>query len=181
MSVSVYGMKDRFPNGAEGYLWTDARVIWNNGACLNVQNSLSYPEDGPGSNMQHLAMYCSNGDKGAMLRHSDQYRGIEYSYAKKPDAPGATHYSEPSADYYQLLDFGDEHPTPVGYGHRSVEYIVRQCVACESVRDKTAFLRQLDHIGVLATPANSRYNEAVVEAGRESILNGGREVAVRYP
>jgi predicted dehydrogenase len=83
-SVSVYGLKDRFPNGREGYLWTDARVIWSNGACLNVQNSLGYPEDGPGSNMQHLAMYCSSGDTGAMIRHSDQYRGIEYAYARKP-------------------------------------------------------------------------------------------------
>ena len=71
-------MKDKYPNGAEGYLWTDARVIWNNGACLNVQNTLSYPEDGPGTNMQGISMYCSSGDKGAMIRHSDQYRGIEY-------------------------------------------------------------------------------------------------------
>src|SRR5262245_6917374 len=30
VSVSVYGILDCFPNGAEGYLWTDARVIWNN-------------------------------------------------------------------------------------------------------------------------------------------------------
>lgn len=180
-SVSVYGMKDRFPNGAEGYLWTDARLLWNNGACLNVQNSLSYPEDGPGSNMQHLALYCSSGNKGAMIRHSDQYRGIEYAYATKPDTPGATAYAEPSADYYQLIDLGEEQPMPVGYGHRSIEYIVRQCVACEAATDKLAFLRDLDERGILATPANSRYNEAVVEAGRESILNGGREVAVRYP
>ena len=48
VSVSVYGMKDKFPNGKEGYLWTDARVIWNNGACLNVQNTLSFPDDGAG-------------------------------------------------------------------------------------------------------------------------------------
>jgi D-galacturonate reductase len=31
-AVSVYGIRDRYPNGNEGYLWTDARVIWNNGA-----------------------------------------------------------------------------------------------------------------------------------------------------
>ena len=41
--VSVYGIPDRYPNGKEGFLWTDARVIWNNGACLNVQNSLELP------------------------------------------------------------------------------------------------------------------------------------------
>ena len=180
-SVSVYGLKDRFPNGAEGYLWTDARIIWDNGACLNVQNSLGYPEDGPGSNTQHLAMYCSSGDKGAMIRHSDQYRGIEYLYVKKPDSVGATVYAEPSPDYFQLLDLGEEHALPVGYGHRSVEYIVRQCIACEAAEDKTAFLQSLDDAAIMATPANSRFNEAVVEAGRESILNGGREVAVLHP
>jgi D-galacturonate reductase len=178
-SVSVYGVKDKFPNGAEGYLWTDARVIWSNGACLNVQCTLSYPEDGPGSNMQHLAMYCSSGDKGAMLRHSDQYRGLEYAYVEKPDAPGATAYSEPSPDYFQLLDLGREHPVPSGYGYRSIEYILRQCIDCERSPDRQAFLRRLDEQGVMATPRNSRYNELVVEAGRESILNNGREVKIQ--
>jgi predicted dehydrogenase len=179
VSISVYGLKDRFPNGAEGFLWTDARVVWNNGACLNVQNSLGYPEDGPGSNMQHLALYCSSGDKGAMLRHSDQYRGIEYAYVEKPNNLGTAIYSEPSADYFQLLEIGEEHPIPTGYGFKSVEYIVRQCVACEAAADKALFLQRLDDDGIMATPANSRFNEAVVEAGRESILNGGREVAIR--
>lgn len=178
-SVSVYGLKDKFPNGAEGYLWTDARVIWNNGACLNVQNSLSYPEDGPGSNMQHLSMYCSSGDKGAMIRHSDQYRGLEYCYLEKPKGAGDTIYSEPSPDYFRLVDVGLRHPVPVGYGYRSVEYIIRQCIECQQADDKPAFLRRLDEAGILATPRNSRFNEAVVEAGRESIQNGGREVAVK--
>lgn len=179
VAVSVYGLRDRFPNGGEGFLWTDARVIWSNGACLNVQNSLGYPEDGPGSNMQHLALYCSAGDAGAMLRHSDQYRGLEYAYVRKPEGSGATMYAEPSPDYFQLLDLGEADPTPVGYGFRSVEYIVRQAIACEAAEDRGAFLRRLDEAGIMATPANSRFNEAVVEAGRESILHGGREVAIR--
>ena len=51
VSVSVYGIKDQYPNGREGYLWTDARVIWSNGACLNVQNSLGCPDGAPGTNM----------------------------------------------------------------------------------------------------------------------------------
>ena len=29
VAVSVYGIRDKFPNGKEGFLWTDARVIWN--------------------------------------------------------------------------------------------------------------------------------------------------------
>jgi hypothetical protein len=32
----------------------------------------------------------------------------------------------------------------------------------------------------MATPANSAYNELVIEAGRMSVLNGGREVAIEY-
>jgi hypothetical protein len=32
----------------------------------------------------------------------------------------------------------------------------------------------------MAAPANSAYNELVIEAGRLSILNGGREVVIHY-
>jgi predicted dehydrogenase len=182
-SVSVYGIKDRYPNGNEGYLWTDARVLWNNGACLNVQNTLSFPDDGPGTNTQHLTMYCSNGKKGAMLRHSDQYRGIEYAYIEKPDAPGATAYAEPSADYFQYVDIGGPGLKAVGYGYRSVEYIVNACISVQSAGDVAArqeVLKRYDSQGVLATPANSRYNELVMEAGRLSILNGAREAVIDY-
>ena len=41
-------------------------------------------------------------------------------------------------------------------------------------------LRQIDADGIIATPANSSYNELVVEAGRKSITSGGREVLIRY-
>ena len=41
-------------------------------------------------------------------------------------------------------------------------------------------LEQLDADGVMATPANSSYNELVIEAGRKSILAGGREVVIDY-
>ncbi len=57
VAVSVYGVRDRYPNGNEGYLWTDARVIWNNGAALNIQNSLSFPDAAPGPNTQGLTMH----------------------------------------------------------------------------------------------------------------------------
>jgi hypothetical protein len=33
---------------------------------------------------------------------------------------------------------------------------------------------------MIATPANSAYNELVVEAGRMSLANGGREVGIEY-
>jgi D-galacturonate reductase len=183
VSVSVYGIRDKYPNGNEGFLWADARVVWNNGACLNVQNTLSFPDDGPGTNTQHLTMYCSSGDKGAMLRHSDQYRGLEYCYIEKPDSPGATVYAEPSPDYFQYVDIGGPGLKPVGYGYRSIEFIVNACIKVQSAGDlgaRQTALKNLDGDGVLATPANSRYNELVMEAGRLSILNGAREAVINY-
>jgi len=173
MAVSVYGVRDKFPNGSEGFLWTDARVIWNNGACLNVQNSLGYPDDGPGTNTQGLALYCSAGDRGAMLRHSDQYRGLEYVYS---DGRG---YAEPSPDYFQYVYLGREGLTPVGYGYRSIEQLVRACHRVEKSVDRAKTLREIDEEGILATPANSRHNEGVIEAGRRSILNDGVTVQIK--
>ncbi|MGH9665059.1 MAG: hypothetical protein ACRD9L_11600, partial [Bryobacteraceae bacterium] len=65
---------------------------------------------------------------------------------------------------------------PVGYGYRSIEAIVRACLRVEQSSDRKQTLAEIDAAGVLATPANSRYNEMVMEAGRLSILNGGRQV-----
>lgn len=168
VAVSVYGLRDHYPNGNEGFLWTDARVRWSNGACLNVQNGLGYPEEGPGSNMQGLTMWCSGADGGAMIRHSDQYRGIEYSYLGGP-------YQEPSADYFQYVPLDGQGLTPIGYGFRSMERIVGACRRVEA--DRRA-LEEFDAQNLIATPANSRHNERVIEAARRSILNGGREEAL---
>jgi len=176
-SVSVYGIRDNYPNGKEGYLWTDARVLWSNGACLNVQNTLSFPDAAPGTNTQGLTMYFSDGQVGAWLDHSDQYRGLQYAYVRNPGGDGATQYAEPSPDYFQYLDLGGPGLVPAGYGYRSVEFIIRQCIR---VDNGETTLEELDQAGVMATPANSRYNELVTEAGRLSILNGGREVAIDY-
>lgn len=179
VAVSVYGILDRFPNGNEGYLWTDARVIWNNGACLNVQNTLSFPDAAPGTNTQGLTLYCKGGSDGALLSHSDQYRGLKYSYAKTPDGEGATVYAEPSPDYFQYVDLGGPGLTPVGYGYRSVEYILSQCIrlaAEPSLERRQSMLAEMDRTGVMATPANSSYNELVIEAGRKSLREGGREI-----
>jgi D-galacturonate reductase len=166
VAVSVYGVRDRYPNGNAGFLWTDARVRWSNGGCLNVQNSLGYPEEGPGSNAQGLTMWCSGANGGAMIRHSDQYRGMEYAYLGGP-------YSEPSADYFQYVPLGEAGLTPVGYGYRSIERIVD---ACARVEQDPAASAVIDREGILATPANSRHNERVIQAARRSILDGGKEV-----
>ncbi|MBK5293898.1 MAG: Gfo/Idh/MocA family oxidoreductase [Acidobacteriia bacterium] len=179
-SVSVYGIEDRYPNGNKGYLWTDARVIWNNGACLNVQNSLSFPDGAPGTNAQGLSMYCSGGDRGAWLEHSDQYRGLRYCYTQQPDAPGSTMFAEPSTDYFQYVDTGGPGLEVVGYGFRSIDHIIAAILRVESAREdqRSTILDEIDAAGVIATPSNSSYNEMVMEAGRLSILNGGREAVI---
>lgn len=182
ISVSVYGLRDRFPNGNEGFLWTDARVIWNNGGCLSVQNGLSFPDDAPGTNTQGMTLYCSGGDKGALLAHSDQYRGLKYSYTRRPEGPGTTIYTEPSPDYFQYMDLGGPGLTPSGYGYRSVEHIMASIIRLESEPEeqRCELLEEFDRAGIMATPANSSYNELVIEAARKSILDGGREMKIEY-
>ncbi|MGA2740313.1 MAG: Gfo/Idh/MocA family oxidoreductase [Bryobacteraceae bacterium] len=178
VAVSVYGVRDRFPNGNEGFLWTDARVVWSNGACLNVQNGLGFPDDAPGTNTQGLVLYCGGDDKGGLLEHSDQYRGLKHSFAAKPDGAGATVYAEPSPDYFQYVDLGGGGLTPVGYGFRSVEHIVSSMIRVE---DHSESLDEIDHAGLIATPGNSSYNERVIEAARLSILSGGASHPANEP
>jgi D-galacturonate reductase len=173
VSVSVYGIRDKYPNGREGYLWTDARVIWGNGACLNVQNSLSFPDAAPGTNAQGLTLYCASAGKGGLLRHSDQYRGIEHVYTGSPAI-----YAEPSPDYFQYVDLGGGGLTPVGYGYRSIEYLYRCCLKVESATDRRQAIREIDQEEIAATPANSRYNEQVIEAARNSIQNNGQQIQI---
>ncbi|MCS7026973.1 MAG: Gfo/Idh/MocA family oxidoreductase [Bryobacteraceae bacterium] len=183
-SVSVYGIQDKYPNGNMGFLWTDARIIWQNGACLNVQNSLSFPDAAPGTNTQGMSLYFGAREVGGWLEHSDQYRGLRYSYVRKPEGAGATQFAEPSPDYFTYVDLGGPGLTPVGYGYRSIEYIIRQCIRVETeastLEGRQKLLKEIDEQGIMATPANSRYNELVTEAGRLSILNGGKEVVIEY-
>jgi hypothetical protein len=117
-----------------------------------------------------------------MLVHNDQYRGAEYCYVSKGNEPGSTFYSEPSPDYFKYVDLGDGGLTPVGYGYRSIELIVKNI--CKAIgldpKGRQQLIRQYDEAGVMATPKNSSYNELVMEAGRLSILNQGREVEIIY-
>jgi D-galacturonate reductase len=187
-SVSVYGIVDTYPNGNKGYLWTDARVLWENGACLNVTNLMGYPDKGPGGNFQGIRMYCAGKDKSGMLVHNDQYRGMEYCYLT--DNIDGKFYHEPSPDYFKYVNLGGGGFTPVGYGYRSIEYIVKNICRCidvprelgekDALAARQKLIKQFDKEGIMATPANSSYNELVMEAGRLSILNGSREVQIKY-
>jgi predicted dehydrogenase len=189
-AVSVYGIRDRFPNGNEGFLWADARVLWENGACLNVQTSLSFPDAAPGPNTQGMTLYFTGKGNGAWLQHSDQYRGIKYSFNEQPDSPGGTQFAEPSPDYFMYQDLGGPGLVPWGYGVRSVDYIVSAALDIErqtadlegeaAVAERRKRIAAIDEQGIIATPSNSRYNELVCQAARLSILNDGHEVEIHY-
>ena len=71
---------------------------------------------------------------------------------------------------------------PIGYGYRSVEHIIEAALRVEAepgLAARQAVLKQMDAAGVMATPANSAYNEQVIEAARDSILHGGRVVEIK--
>ena len=78
----------------------------------------------------------------------------------------------------------------MGYGYRSIEYIIQQAARInqetegfdekESLVKRQEILKQLDEEGIMATPANSSFNELVMEAGRMSIMNSGRQVEIKY-
>ncbi|MHA1517121.1 MAG: Gfo/Idh/MocA family protein, partial [Alphaproteobacteria bacterium] len=181
VEVSVYGIRDKYPNGNEGFLWTDGRVLWSNGACLDVIDAMGYPNVAPGGNMQGMKMICRGSNDACLIIHEDQYRGLKYSYNEKLDDK---YYHEPSPDYFKLVYRGGKGLEPVGYGYRSIEGLVRAVQRVQKAGDaleaRRAVIREVDGEGVLATPANSSYNELVIEAGRLSIMNDGRPAIIEY-
>lgn len=182
-AVSVYGIVDEYPNGNTGYLWTDARVLWENGGSLSIVDAIGYPNAAPGGNAQGLRLWCQGASDATLLAHDDQFRGVKYGFDAAKTPAGDKVYAETNPDYFQLVHVGGEELTPIGYGHRSVEYILRAGLKAGTIEDlaeRQALLRRYDEEGIMATPANSSYNELVIEAGRMSIQAGGREVVIEY-
>ena len=121
----------------------------------------------------------------ALIDHSDQYRGISYSLGTPAAGPGGTQYAQPSPDYFVYQDLGGPGLVPAGYGVRSVRRIVLEALRVErassSLDQRRQLIAEIDRAGILATPSNSRYNEAVCEAARKSIRSGGALVEVSLP
>ncbi len=182
VEVSVYGIVDTYPNGNQGYLWTDGRVIWENGACLSVQDAMGYPNSAPGGNHQGLRMFCKGAEDACVMFHDDQYRGLKHGY-DNTDRDGKR-YHEPSPDYFKLVYRGGRGREPVGYGYRSIEQLTKAVARVEAGGEDLAARREvietIDAEGVLATPQNSSYNELVIEAGRLSIQNQARPARIEY-
>jgi hypothetical protein len=190
VEVSVHGIVDKYPNGNQGFLWTDGRVIWENSASLNVLNAIGYPDQAPGGNSQGMMLFCQGDDMGALIDHHDQFRGVKHSLAPRDRLKAGKLYHETNTDFLQFVEYGGEGLSTVGYGYRSIEGIFKAiCRANKAamglepraaLKIRQEVVKQIDEEGLIATPANSSFNELVMEAGRLSIMNGGRDVIIDY-
>jgi predicted dehydrogenase len=189
VEVSVAGIKGKFPNGKEGYLWANGRVKYENGALLTVTNGLGYPDAGAGSNEQCLTMFCEGNGKTGMVKHNDQFRGVRHSYLKNIGC-GGSQFNYVNPDFYRLVPWEGQGYKPVGYGFDSIEAIVNAINQIENevkslpetraLRRRRKLIQEVDKKGIIATPNNSYINELVVEAARMSILNDGNRVKIVY-
>jgi predicted dehydrogenase len=189
VGVSVSGVKGRFPNGKEGYLWANGRVRFENDALLSVTDGLGYPDDAAGSNDQGLLMYCEGADRSGMIQHNDQDRGVRHSYLDGIGCAGSR-YNYVSPDFYRLVAWDGPGARPVGYGFESVEANLETMIrieretagqpAADALARRRDLLQAVDATGLLATPANSYINELVVEAARLSIVADGDWVDIVY-
>jgi predicted dehydrogenase len=189
VAVSVSGVKGRFPNGNEGYMWSNGRVRYENGALLSVTDGLGYPDDAAGSNDQGLLMYCEGKGRAGMIEHDDQDRGVRYCYLEGIGC-GGSRYNYVSPDFYRLVPWEGPGSKPVGYGYDSIAANIETMRRIErgsaarggaaAIEKRRRMLREVDEAGILATPANSSINELVVEAARVSIVEDGRWVDIVY-
>ena len=189
VELSVAGVKGRFPNGNEGYMWASGRVRYENGALLTVSDGLGYPDTGSGTNEQGLTMFFEGNDCTAFLKHDDQFRGMTHSYVEGI-GPGGTHHNYINPDFYKLVPWEGAGYKPVGYGYDSVaanilamqriEHATAQLTDEAALPRRRELIKEIDQQGILATPANSSVNELVMEAARLSILNDGDAVRIIY-
>jgi hypothetical protein len=189
VEVSVSGIKGKFPNGNEGYMWANGRIRFENDAILSVINGLGYPDQAAGSNEQNLQMFFEGTGKTGMIKHNDQFRGVEHSYLEGI-GPGGSNFNYVNPDFYKLVPWEGKGYKPIGYGPDSVsatvtmthaiEKEVQDMPASDSLKRRQEIIREVDKKGIIATPANSYINELVVEAARISILSDGDVVNIEY-
>ncbi|MEN8229151.1 MAG: Gfo/Idh/MocA family oxidoreductase [Bacteroidota bacterium] len=189
VEVSVQGVKGKFPNGNEGYMWANGRVRFENDALLNVTDGLGYPDDAAGFNDQCLVMYCEGDGKAGMIKQNDQFRGVTHSFVEGA-GPANKYFGYYNPDFFQLVPWNGEGLEPIGYGVESVQATILQALSietevagmneAESLKRRQEIIKEVDERGILATPANSYINELVVEAARLSITNDGDRVVIIY-
>jgi hypothetical protein len=150
---------------------------------------LGYPDDAAGSNDQSLQMFFEGPGKTGMIKHNDQFRGVEHSYLEGIGC-GGSHFNYVSPDFYKLVPWEGKGYKPIGYGFDSVSASITMAYQIEnevykmsesdSLIKRREIIRDVDKKGIIATPANSFINELVVEAARISILNDGDIVNIEY-
>jgi D-galacturonate reductase len=187
VEVSARGVERAFPNGNIAYMWANGRVVFENGAILSVNGGLGYPDLSAGPNDQGLTMYCEGDGCGGLIEHNDQFRGVGHGYV---DDQLGSYFRHVNPDYFRLVPWHGAGLKPVGYGYDSIEAAVQaaqslnECgsdsAAAAALRSRIAKLTEIDHQGLLATPANSFINELVIEAARKSIHNSGVPVRIEY-
>ncbi|QSH40379.1 Gfo/Idh/MocA family oxidoreductase [Lentisphaerota bacterium ZTH] len=185
VQVSVTGRKGIFPNGKEGYMWSNGRVVFENGGILSVNNGLGYPDDAAGGNDQGLVMYFDGDDCSGLLDHDDHNRGAEYSFAR--NMTKKFQYINP--DFIRTVPWEGEGLKPIGYGIDSVAATLISASAIEAeveenperaMEIRRQAIADANARGLIATPENSAYNELVQEAARLSILNDGDVAVIDY-
>ena len=189
VEVSVSGIKGKFPNGNEAYMWANGRIRFENNSILSVIDGLGYPDQAAGSNEQNLQMFFEGDGKTGMIKHNDQFRGVEHSYLEGIGC-GGSHFNYVSPDFFKLVPWEGKGYKPVGYGPDSVsasismayniENEVKDMNETDSLKRRRKIIREVDEKGIIATPANSFINELVVEAARISIINDGDIVNIEY-
>jgi D-galacturonate reductase len=189
VSVSLEGIKGKFPNGNVGYLWSSGRVRYENGALLSVTDGLGYPDDAAGSNDQGLLMYCEGNNRTGMINHDDHERGVRYCYLENIGC-GGSRYNYVSPDFFRLVPWEGAGYKPVGYGYDSIAANLQTMHRIEtdvaglgekaSLKRRREIIHEVDQAGIIATPANSYINELVVEAARLSIVSDGARVDIVY-
>lgn len=189
VSVSVSGIKGRFPNGNEGYMWANGRVVFENGAILSVTDGLGYPDEGAGSNEQCLEMFFEGDGKTGTIKHDDQFRGVSHCYLEGIGCAGS-HFNFVSPDFFRLVPWEGEGCKPTGYGFWSIAATINTIHRIEtevegmdekaSLARRREIIREVDEKGIIATPANSSTNELVMEAARMSIRRDGEFVDIVY-
>lgn len=134
-------------------------------------------------------MFFEGPGKTGMIKHNDQFRGVEHSYLEGIGC-GGSHFNYVSPDFYRLVPWEGIGYKPVGYGFDSIaasvttafniENEVLKMTDSDSLIRRQEMIKEVDKKGIIATPANSFINELVVEAARISILNDGDTVNIEY-